>query len=163
MQQDGVPGPVDRGQAGGGGPRRQHDPAVGVEQREGHGGQVQPVEHAVLVVDGGVAEEQRVVTENGALEEGRGLCEGADEEVCGRGGGREDEDDADEEERAAHRARLAVVEGKADGDEALHGHAGEDERGGAGGEHRRHDLTRTNEDTLRTGTVSTDTSERRPA
>lgn len=81
-----------------------------------------------------------MVAENGGSEETQRLVDEGDEEVgCGRGGG-EDEDDADKEEGARDCAHLAVVQREADGDVALHCHAGQDERGGAGGEDRRHDL-----------------------
>lgn len=140
MQQHGVPGSLHRRQAGGRSSSCQHDPAVGVEQRQGHEGQEDTVEHAVLVVDGRVAEQKAVVTEDGGLEDTRGLFDDGDEQVCdGRSGG-EDEDDTDEEEGAADGAHLAVVQREADGDEALQSHAGQDERGGAGGEDRRHHL-----------------------
>lgn len=119
---------------------RQHDLAVGVEQRQSHKGQVDPVKHTVLVVDGPVAEEERVVAKNGGVEETQRLIDDGDEEVGdGRRGG-EDEDDADEEEGARDGAHLAVVQGEADGDVTLHRHTGQDERGGAGGEDRCHDL-----------------------
>lgn len=140
MQQHRLPRPVHRGQARGGGPRRQHDLTVGVEQRQSHKGQVRPVKHAVLVVDGLVPKEERVVAEDGGVEESWRLLEDGDEQVCdGRRGG-EGEDDADEEEGAGDGAHVAVVQGEADGDVALHGHAGQDEGGGACGEDRCHDL-----------------------
>lgn len=140
VQQHGVPRSAHRGQARGGRPRRQHDLTVGVEQRERHAGQVHPVKHTVLVVDGPVAKQERVVAENGGVEESLRRVDDGDEEVGdGRRGG-EDEDGADEEEGARDGAHLAVVQGGADGDVALHRHAGQDERGGAGGEHRSHDL-----------------------
>lgn len=124
--------------------RRQHDLAVGVEQRQGHKRQVDPIKHTVLVVDGLVAEEERVVAKDGGVEETQRLVDDGDEEVGdGRGGG-EDEDDTDEEEGARDGAHLAVVQGEADGDVALHRHAGQDEGGGAGGEDRCHDLRETN-------------------
>lgn len=119
---------------------RQHDLAVGVEQRQSHKGQVDPVKHTVLVVDGPVAEEERLVAKNGGVEETQRLVDDGDEEVGdGRRGG-EDENDADEEEGARDGAQLAVVQGEADGDVTLHRHTGQDERGGAGGEDRCHDL-----------------------
>lgn len=122
--------------------RRQHDFAVGVDQREGHEGQVDAVEHTVLIVDGAVAEEQRVVAEDGGVEEAGRLMDQSDQEVGeGRRGG-EDEDDPDQEEGARDGAHLAVVQREADGDVALHRHAGQDQGGGAGGEDRRHDLRR---------------------
>lgn len=89
--------------------RCQHDLAVGVEQREGDEGQVDPVEHTVLVVDGAVAEEQRVVAEDGGVEEAQGLVDHGDEEVGERRHGGEDEDGADQEEDARDGAHLAVV------------------------------------------------------
>lgn len=140
MQQHGVPGSLHRRQAGRRGSSCQHDPAVGVEQRQRHAGQEDAVEHAVLVVDGRVAEQEAVVTKHRGLEETRGLLDDGDEEVRGRRRGGEDEDGADEEEGAADGAHLAVVQREADGDEALQSHAGQDERGGAGGEDRRHHL-----------------------
>ena len=73
MKQHSVPGPLHRGQARRGGSSRQHDPAVGVEQRQSHEGQVHPVKHTVLVVDEAVAEQQRLVAEHGAVEEVGGL------------------------------------------------------------------------------------------
>ena len=142
VQQHGVACPLDRGQRGGGGLGGHHDLTVGVQQCQRHKGQVAAVEHAVLVVDGAVTEQQRVVAEHGRVEELWRLLGQGDEEVGERGGGREEEDDPDEDEGAAHGADVAVVHGVADGEVALHGHARQDERGGAGGEHRRHHLHR---------------------
>lgn len=143
MKQHSVPRFLHRGQAHGGGSRRQHDLAVGVEQRQSHEGQVHPVKHTVLVVDGSVAKEKRVVTKNAGVEETQRLVDDGDEEVGdGRRGG-EDEDDADEEDGARDRAHLAVVQREADGDVALQGHASQEERGGAGGEDCCHDLRET--------------------
>lgn len=81
-----------------------------------------------------------MVTKNSGVEEAWRLLDDGDEEVGdGRGGG-EDVDDTDEEGGAGDRAHLIVVKGVADGDVALHSHAGQDEGGGAGGEDGRHDL-----------------------
>lgn len=81
-----------------------------------------------------------MVTKNLGVEETRRLLEDRDEEVGdGRGDG-EDEDNADEEESARDVTHLAVVQRETDGDVALHSHASQDERGGARGEDRCHDL-----------------------
>lgn len=81
-----------------------------------------------------------MVTKNLGVEETRRLLDDRDEEVGdGRGDG-EDDDDADEEESARDVTHLAVVQRETDGDVALHSHAGQDERGGASGEDRCHDL-----------------------
>lgn len=140
VKQHGVPGPLRRRQAGGGSPGSQHDLAVGAEQRQDHGGQEQTVKHAVLVVDGPVAEQEAVVAENRGMEETGGLAEDGDKEVRDRRSGGEGEDEDDEDEGAGHGAHLAVAQGEADGEEALQRHACQDERGGAGGEDRRHHL-----------------------
>lgn len=108
MKQHSVPGSLHRRQAGGGSSSRQHDLAVRVEQRQRHEGQVGPIKHTVLVVDGAVTKEKRVVTKNGGVEDTR-LLDNCDQEVSdGRGGG-EDEDYADEDEGARDGAHLAVV------------------------------------------------------
>lgn len=89
--------------------RRQHDLAVGVEQCQNHEGQVDSVKHAVLVVAGAVAEEQRVVTEDAAVEEGGALMEDGDEQV---GDGRrcsEQQDATDQQQGACGGEHLAVV------------------------------------------------------
>lgn len=118
----------------------EHDLTVGVEQRQSHEGQVHPIKNTVLVVDGVVAKEEGVVAEDGGAERSRRFVDDSDEEVRDGRSGSEDEDDANEKEGARDGAYLAVVQGEADGDVALHGHAGQDERGGAGGEDGRHDL-----------------------
>lgn len=82
VQQHGVASLAHRRQAGGSGARRQHDLAVGVEQRQRHARQVDAVEGAVLVVDGAVAEEQRVVAEDGAAEEVRWLVRQRQQQVA---------------------------------------------------------------------------------
>lgn len=120
--------------------RRQHDLTVGVEQRQRHEGQVDAVKDAVLVVGGAVAEEEGVVAEDAAAEEGGGLVDHGDEQIGdGRGDG-EQQDAADQQEGAGGGAHLAVVQREADGDVTLQRHAGQDERGGAGGEHGHQDL-----------------------
>lgn len=122
---------------------RQHDLTVGVEQHQSHEGQVDAIEHAVLVVDGAVTEEQRVVAKDGAAEEPGGLVDDGDEQVRdGRHDG-EQEDAANQQEGAGDGAYLAVVQREADGDVALHRHAGQDERRGAGGEDGHRDLRET--------------------
>ncbi len=81
-----------------------------------------------------------MVAKNGGMEETRRLVDDGDEKVRdGRGSG-EDEDDTDEEEGTRDGAHLAVVQGEADGDVALHRHASQDERGGTGGDDRCHNL-----------------------
>lgn len=129
--------------------RRQHDLTVGVEQRQSHEGQVDAVKHTVLVVDGAVAEEQRVVAENAAVEEGGGLVHDGDEQIGDGWRDGEQQDAADQQEGAGDGAHLAVVQREADGDVALHRHAGQDQRGGAGGEHRRHDLKERQQSSVR--------------
>lgn len=120
--------------------RRQHDLTVGVEQRQSHEGQVDAIKHTVLVVDGAVAEEERVVAKDAAVEESGGLVNDGDEQIRdGRRDGKQ-QDVADQQEGAGGGAHLAVVQREADGDVALHRHARQDERGGAGGEHGHHDL-----------------------
>lgn len=69
MKHDSISRSVHRGQARWGSSCCQHDPAVGVEQRQSYTGQVHPVKHTVLVVDGALAEEKRVVAENSGVEE----------------------------------------------------------------------------------------------
>ncbi len=140
MKQHSVPRSLHGGQACRGSSCCQHDLTVGVEQRQSHEGQIHPVEHAVLVIDGSVAKEKRVVAKNGGVEETWRLVDDGNEEVCDGWGGGEDEDDTDVEESARDGANLDVVQGEADGDVAFHGHAGQDERRGAGGEDCRHDL-----------------------
>lgn len=81
-----------------------------------------------------------MVAKNGSLEEIWRLLDNGDEEVCDRWRDDEKEDDADEEEGARDGAHLAIVQGEADRGVALHGHAGQDERGGACGENGCHDL-----------------------
>lgn len=118
----------------------QHDLTVGIEQRQSHKGQVDPIKYTVLVVDGVVAKEEGVVAEDGRVEQRRGFVDDSDEEVRdGRSGG-EDEDDTNEKEGTRDGAYLAVVQREADGDVALYSHASQDKRGGACGEDRCHDL-----------------------
>lgn len=84
--------------------------------------------------------EERVVTENGGLEEMWGFLDNSDEEVSDGWGGSQEKDDPNEEEGTMNGAHLAVVQGEADRDVTLHGHTRQDEWGGAGGEDSRHDL-----------------------
>lgn len=81
-----------------------------------------------------------MVAKNCSLEEIWRLFYDGDEEVCDRWRGGEEEDDTDEEEGARDGAHLTVVQGEADRDVALHGHAGQNERGGARGENGCRDL-----------------------
>lgn len=81
-----------------------------------------------------------MVAKNGALEEIWRLPDDGYEEVCDRWCDDKEEDGADKEKRARDCAHLAVVQGEADSNVALHGHASEDERGGARGGNGCHDL-----------------------
>lgn len=133
MEQDRVSSLLHRHQVRGGCPRRQHNLAVGVEQCQKDEGEVDAVEGTVLVVDGAVTEEQRVVAENGRLEEGGGLFGQAYEEVGEGGRSTQDQNDPRQPEGALDGAHVTIVQGEADGDVTLDGHAGKDEGGGARG------------------------------
>lgn len=140
MEQHSVSRSLHRGQTSRSSLGREHYLTVGVEKSQSHEGQINPVKHTVLIVDGRVAEEQRVVAEDGGVEEGKRLVDDGDEQVCEGGRGGEDEDDEDEEEGAWDGAHVDVVHREADGEVTLQRHAGQDERRGAGGEDRRHYL-----------------------
>lgn len=90
-----------------------------------------------------MAKDKRVVTKNIPVEETNRLVDDGDEKVRDGWSSGEDEDDTDEDEGARDSAHLAVVQGEADRDVALHGHAGQDERGGTGGEDCCHNLKAT--------------------
>lgn len=58
---------------------------------------------------------------------------------------------ADQQEAAGGGEHPAVAQKEADGDVALQRHTGQDERGGAGGEHGHHDLKETQQRSVRWG------------
>lgn len=80
-----------------------------------------------------------MIAENGCVEELWWFF-GHSNEKIGKGGSEAKEEyDPDDPHGACDRADVAVMEGETDGDVALQGHAGQDERGGTCGRHSGHD------------------------
>ncbi len=80
-----------------------------------------------------------MIAENGRVEEQWWFFGHADEKIGERGSEAQEEYDPGDPQGACDRADVAVMKRKADGDVALQGHAGQDERGGARGHHSGHD------------------------
>lgn len=80
-----------------------------------------------------------MVAENGRVEEQWWFFGDSDEKIGERRSEAQEEDHPDDPHGACDCADVAVVEREADGYVALQGHAGQDERCGAGGHHSGHD------------------------
>lgn len=80
-----------------------------------------------------------MIAEYGCVEEQWWFFGDSDEKIGERRSEAQEEYHPDDPHGACHCADVAVMEREADGDVALQGHAGQDERGGAGGRHSGHD------------------------
>lgn len=76
-----------------------------------------------------------MIAENGCVEEQWWFFGHGDEKISDGGSEAQEEYDPDHPHGACDSADVAVMEGEADGDVALQGHASKDERGGARGRH----------------------------